>query len=86
MNGGYMNRYDVIVGIIIMVLMLSTIVFFVKHDENKYSQCKYLVIDSHKFHYHAISYKVLDNNCVNIVDQNHKTVIICGQYTIEETK
>ena len=66
--------------------MLSTIVFFVKHDENKYSQCKYLIIDSHKFQYHAISYKSLDMSCTSMINEDHKRVIICGQYTIAETK
>ena len=35
MNGGYMSRYDAIVGIIVMVLMILGIVFIVKHEENK---------------------------------------------------
>lgn len=86
MNGGYMSRYDAIVGVIIMVLMILGIVFIVKHEENKYNHCKYLIIDSHKYQYHAISYKVLDKSCISMVDEDHKRVIICGQYTIEETK
>ena len=86
MNGGYMDRYDAIVGIIIMVLMLTGIVFIVKHEESKYSHCRYLIIDSHRFQYHAISYKVLDKSCISMINEDHKRVIICGQYTIEETK
>ena len=86
MNGGYISRYDAIVGIIVMVLMILGIVFFVKHEENKYNHCNYLIIDSHKYQYHAISYKVLDKSCISMVDEDHKRVIICGQYTIEETK
>ena len=86
MNGGYMDRYDAIVGVIVMLLMFAGIVFFVKHDENKYSECKYLIVDSHKYQYHAITYKVIDNSCISMINEDHKRVIICGQYTIEETK
>jgi len=84
MNGGYMNRYDAIVGVIIMVLMILGVVFIVKHEENKYSHCKYLIIDSHKYEYHAISYKVLDTSCISMINEENKRVIICGQYTIKE--
>jgi hypothetical protein len=86
MNGGYMNRYDTIVGIIVMVMIIVSSVLFVKCEENKYRECKYLIIDSHKYQYHAISYEVLDNSCISMIDEDHKRVIICGQYTIEETK
>ena len=86
MNGGYMSKYDTIVGVIVMVSLIVSSVLFVKCEENKYSHCKYLIIDSHKYHYHAISYEVLDNFCISLVDENNKKVIICGQYTIEETK
>ena len=84
MNGGYMDRYDTIVGIIIMVLMILGLVFFAKHEENKYSECKYTVYDSHKFMYHAKSYKVIDGRCINIINEENKTVVVCGQYTIEQ--
>lgn len=86
MNGGYMSKNDTIVGVIFMVSLIVISVLFVKCEENKYSHCKYLIIDSHKYQYHALSYKVLDNSCISMVDEDHKTVIICGQYTIEETK
>lgn len=86
MNGGYMDRSDTIVGIIVMVMIIVSSVLFVKCEENKYRECKYLIIDSHKFQYHAISYKVLDKSCISMIDEDHKRVIICGQYTIEETK
>ena len=86
MNGGYMGRYDVIVGVIVMLLMFAGIVFIVKHEENKYNHCKYLIVDSHKYQYHAITYKVIDNSCISMINEDHKRVIICGQYTIEETK
>jgi glucose uptake protein GlcU len=85
MNGGYMDRYDAIVGIIIMILMILGIVFIVKHEEKKYNHCKYLIVDSHKYQYHAIAYKVIDNSCISMINEDHKRVIICGQYTIEET-
>ena len=86
MNGGYMDRSDTIVGIIVMVMIIVSSVLFVKCEENKYRECKYLIIDSHKFQYHAISYEVLDKSCISLLDEDHKKVIICGQYTIEETK
>ena len=86
MNGGYMSRYDTIVGIIVMVMLIVSTVLFVKCEDNKYNQCKYLIIDSHKYQYHAIAYKVIDNSCISMINEDHKRVIICGQYTIEETK
>ena len=86
MSEDYMSKFDVVVGVIVMILTIFSVVFFVKCEENKYSECKYLVIDSHKFQYHAMTYKVLDNSCVSLVDEDKKTIIICGQYTIEETK
>ena len=86
MNGGYMDRYDTIVGVILMVMVIVSTVLFVKCEDNKYNQCKYLIIDSHKYQYHAIAYKVIDNSCISMINEDHKRVIICGQYTIEETK
>ena len=86
MNGGYVDRYDTIVGIIVMVMIIVSTVLFVKCEDNKYNQCKYLIIDSHKYQYHAITYKVIDNSCISMINEDHKRVIICGQYTIEETK
>ena len=86
MNGGYMDRYDTIVGVILMVMIIVSTVLFVKCEDNKYNQCKYLIIDSHKYQYHAIAYKVIDNSCISMINEDHKRVIICGQYTIEETK
>jgi len=86
MTDGYMGKFDTIVGIIVMVLVIASSVLFVKCDENKYKECKYLIVDSHKYQYHAISYKVIDNSCVSMINEDHKNVIICGQYTIEETK
>lgn len=86
MNGGYMDRYDAIVGVILMVMVIVSTVLFVKCEDNKYNQCKYLIVDSHKYQYHAITYKVIDNSCISMINEDHKRVIICGQYTIEETK
>ena len=86
MNGGYMDRYDTIVGVILMVMIIVSTVLFVKCEDNKYNQCKYLIVDSHKYQYHAIAYKVIDNSCISMINEDHKRVIICGQYTIEETK
>ena len=86
MTDGYMSKYDTIVGVIVMVMIIVSSVLFVKCEDNKYNHCKYVIIDSHKFKYHAISYKVIDNSCISMVDEDRKRVIICGQYTIEETK
>ena len=86
MTDGYMNKFDAIVGVIVMVLVIASSVLFVKCEDNKYNQCKYLIIDSHKYRYHAITYKVIDKSCLSMINEDHKRVIICGQYTIEETK
>ena len=86
MTDGYMNKFDAIVGIIVLVMMIVSTVLFVKCEDNKYNQCKYLIIDSHKYQYHAITYKVIDNSCISMINEDHKRIIICGQYTIEETK
>lgn len=86
MNGGYMGRRDAIAGVIVIVLITLLCVILYRCEENKYKECKYLIIDSHKYQYHAISYEILDKNCVNMVDENNRNVIICGQYTIEEIK
>jgi hypothetical protein len=86
MTDGYMSKYDTIVGVIVMVMIIVSSVLFVKCEDNKYNHCKYVIIDSHKFKYHAISYKVIDNSCISMVNEDRKRVIICGQYTIEETK
>ena len=86
MTDGYMSKYDTIVGVIVMVMIIVSSVLFVKCEDNKYNHCKYVIIDSHKFKYHAISYKAIDNSCISMVNEDRKRVIICGQYTIEETK
>ena len=86
MSEDYMSKFDVVVGVIVMILTIFSVVFFVKCEENKYSECKYLIIDSHKYQYHAITYKVIDNSCISMINEDNKRVIICGQYTIEETK
>ena len=85
MTDGYMYKYDAIVGIIVMVLVIASSVLFVKCEDNKYNHCKYVIIDSHKYKYHAISYKVIDNTCISMINEDHKRIIICGEYTIEET-
>ena len=77
---------DAIVAVSILAVIITGTVLFVKCEENKYRECKYLIIDSHKFQYHAISYEVLDNSCISMIDEDHKKVIICGQYTIECVK
>ena len=86
MNGGYMDKFDTIVGLIVMVLLIASTVLFVKCEDNKYNQCKYTIIDSHRYQYHEITHKVIDNSCISMINEDHKRVIICGQYTIEETK
>jgi hypothetical protein len=86
MTDGYMYKYDAIVGVILMVMVIVCSVLFVKCEDNKYNQCKYLIVDSHRCQYHAITYKVIDNSCISMINEDHKRVIICGQYTIEETK
>jgi hypothetical protein len=86
MNDGYMDRYDAIVGIILMVMVIVSTVLFVKCEDNKYNQCKYLIIDSHNYRYHAITYTVIDKSCLSMINEDHKRIIMCGQYTIEETK
>ena len=86
MTDGYMSKYDTIVGVIVMVMIIVSSVLFVKCEDNKYNHCKYVIIDSHKYKYHAISYKVIGNSCISMVNEDRKRVIICGQYTIEETK
>ena len=40
MSEGYMSKFDVVVGVIVMVLTIFSVVFFVKCEENKYSECK----------------------------------------------
>jgi hypothetical protein len=85
MTDGYMNKFDTIVGIIVMVMIIVCSVLFVKCEDNKYNHCKYVIIDSHKYKYHAISYKVIDNTCISMINEDHKRIIICGEYTIEET-
>lgn len=86
MTDGYMNKFDTIVGIIVMVMIIVCSVLFVKCEDNKYNHCKYVIIDSHKYKYHAISYKVIDNTCISMINEDHKRIIICGEYTIEQTK
>ncbi len=86
MTDGYMNKFDTIVGIIVMIMIIVCSVLFVKCEDNKYNHCKYVIIDSHKYKYHAISYKVIDNTCISMINEDHKRIIICGEYTIEETK
>ncbi len=86
MTDGYMAKFDTIVGIIVMVMIILSSVLFVKCEENKYKECKYKIIDSNKYLYHAISYKVIDKSCISMIDEDHKRVIICGEYTIEEIK
>ncbi len=85
MTDGYMNKFDTIVGIIVMIMIIVCSVLFVKCEDNKYNHCKYVIIDSHKYKYHAISYKVIDNTCISMINEDHKRIIICGEYTIEET-
>jgi phosphoribosylanthranilate isomerase len=85
MTDGYMNKFDTMVGIIVMVMVIVSSVLFVKCEDNKYNHCKYVIIDSHKYKYHAISYKVIDNTCISMINEDHKRIIICGEYTIEET-
>ncbi len=44
MTDGYMYKYDTIVGIIVMVLVIASSVLFVKCEDNKYNHCKYLIV------------------------------------------
>ncbi len=83
---GKFEKLDVLVGISLMVMTIVSSVLFVKCEEDKLVKCKYRIIDSHNHYYHTSSYEELPSNCVSLINENHKKVIICGQYTIERIK
>ena len=83
------HRYPLL-DILTAIFSMSVVVFIcflcVKYEENKYKNCKYIIVDSHHVRYHAITYNILnDSTCVQMINEQHKQIIICGHYTIIET-
>jgi hypothetical protein len=83
---GFEKLLDAIVAVSILAVIITGTVLFVKCEEDKLAECRYRVRDAHNNSYHAISYKELPGSCVSLVNEYHKQVIICGQYTIECVK
>jgi len=84
---GIMKKILLYLSYAIITFSLCCLIYFpIKKEMEQNERSNYLIIDSHHYKYYAIDYMALDKQCLRVIDNNYKNIIICGPYTIKQLK
>jgi hypothetical protein len=71
---------------IIATCVIKLISFSIKKENDINKKCNFVIIDSRGYQYHAVDYMVLENDCLKLVDNEYKNIIICGPHVIKQLR
>lgn len=71
---------------IIVTCVIILIYFSIKKENDINKKCNFVIIDSRGYQYYAVDYMVLENDCLRLIDNNYRNVIICGPYVIKQIR
>lgn len=71
---------------IIASCVITLIYFSIKKENDINKKCKFVITDSRGYQYYAVDYMVLENDCLKLVDNEYKNVIICGPHVIKQLR